>query len=177
MLRLTVMPLLVLQLGNVALTQGVGHLVQQLIAMLTSPVVAPGDSTTTASEWWTTTATAVATLTASSGVDTVVVRDADLTSMAIVASHVLVCVAGCLTVLVLPATRIVLRERDDLLAEWIRAACRHCMSISSSASGDGRVVAVLGLLHVNGVAQRLRRRTTMATDYSSGMGEKENRGS
>ena len=50
--------------------------------------------------------------------------------------------------LALPATRVILCERDDQLTEGIRAACR------ASPSG-GRVVAVLGLLHVNGVASRL----------------------
>ena len=54
--------------------------------------------------------------------------------------------------LALPATRVILCERDDQLADGIRAACK-------SAVGDKKenatVVAVLGLLHVNGVAKRL----------------------
>ena len=52
--------------------------------------------------------------------------------------------------LVLPATRIILCERDDQLTDGIRAACRN-----ASTKEDARVVAVLGLLHVNGVAKRL----------------------
>jgi predicted RNA methylase len=50
--------------------------------------------------------------------------------------------------LALPATRVILCERDDQLTEGIRAACR-------ASPNGGRVVAVLGLLHVNGVASRL----------------------
>ena len=72
---------------------------------------------------------------------------------------------------VLPAFRIILSERDDVLAEGVRSACRLAKASYSSAQraqrdgdgdGDGddpqrppRVVAVLGLLHVNGVARRL----------------------
>ena len=37
---------------------------------------------------------------------------------------------------------------DDILADGIRAACQN-------AGPDGRVVAVLGLLCVNGIAHRL----------------------
>jgi pheromone shutdown protein TraB len=50
--------------------------------------------------------------------------------------------------LVLPAVRIILTERDEILTEGIKASCRR-------AGKGGRVVAVLGLLHVNGVAQRM----------------------
>jgi len=58
----------------------------------------------------------------------------------------------------LPAVRVVLRERDDRLAEGIRAACQLAVQKqkeSSSSKESGRVVAVLGFLHVNGVALRL----------------------
>lgn len=72
----------------------------------------------------------------------------------------------------LPATQAILRERDDCLARGIATACRLAvqkkrarmvaMRTSSQRSSEGwieqptgRVVAVLGLLHVNGVAQRL----------------------
>ena len=48
----------------------------------------------------------------------------------------------------LPASRVVLSERDDILADGIWAACRNAVP-------DGRVVAVLGLLRVNGIAHRL----------------------
>jgi hypothetical protein len=80
---------------------------------------------------------------------------------------------ACHLGLVLPAARVVLWERDACLARGIRAACRRAAAEAAAASrwsradpppegaGDegggrrGRVVAVLGLLHVNGVAERL----------------------
>ena len=54
----------------------------------------------------------------------------------------------------LPAVQVILRERDTCLTTGIRAACRLA---SSSGDKPGRVVAVLGLLHVNGIAQQLLR--------------------
>lgn len=54
-------------------------------------------------------------------------------------------ILGLYTVVVLPATKIVVSERDDVLTKGIQTACR----------GRKHVVAVLGLLHVNGVADRL----------------------
>jgi pheromone shutdown protein TraB len=67
----------------------------------------------------------------------------------------------------LPAARVVLFERDEILTSGIRAACRLAASKHAQEDRDGqqqqqqqqqqrpgRVVAVLGLLHVNGVAQR-----------------------
>jgi hypothetical protein len=48
----------------------------------------------------------------------------------------------------LPATQIILSERDDRLAAGVRSAC-------ALAGGTGRVVAVFGFLHVNGVAERI----------------------
>ena len=67
---------------------------------------------------------------------------------------------GYLTV-TLPVTAVILRERDDQLVDGIREACRLAAKNhgpakeSSSEQGGPRVVAVLGFLHVNGVAQRL----------------------
>ena len=51
----------------------------------------------------------------------------------------------------LPAVKVVLRERDAQLSDGIREACQ----IAAEKQDSGRVVAVLGLLHVNGVARRL----------------------
>jgi hypothetical protein len=56
-------------------------------------------------------------------------------------------------VLAVPVTKVILAERDDQLAKGIQAACR--LAGEKRPDGQGRVVAVLGLLHVNGVAQRL----------------------
>lgn len=67
-------------------------------------------------------------------------------------SSVAVLVVGFI-LLALPAVRVILRERDEYLERGIRAACR--LAASKSKSDQGRVVAVLGLLHVNGVAKRL----------------------
>lgn len=50
--------------------------------------------------------------------------------------------------LALPAVSVILTERDEILTAGIQAACRR-------AGKGGRVVAVLGLLHVNGVAKRM----------------------
>jgi hypothetical protein len=70
----------------------------------------------------------------------------------------------------LPVARVVLRERDDTLAAGIRQAChlareqqqqqRSMNELESSTALPPppiRVVAVLGYLHVNGVAERLLR--------------------
>lgn len=59
---------------------------------------------------------------------------------------------GYLT-LALPASHIILRERDECLTEGIRAACRLAAE-NADVTSRGRVVAVLGLLHVNGIAER-----------------------
>lgn len=56
--------------------------------------------------------------------------------------------------LALPATRVILCERDDQLTQGIRAACKSA-SKNKKSNENARVVAVLGLLHVNGVAKRL----------------------
>ena len=50
--------------------------------------------------------------------------------------------------LALPAVRVILTERDEVLTKGIQAACRR-------AGKGGHVVVVMGLLHVNGVAKRM----------------------
>jgi pheromone shutdown protein TraB len=55
--------------------------------------------------------------------------------------------AAAYLLVALPAVRVVLCERDEQLVHGIREACR--------LSEKGRVVAILGLLHVNGVAKQL----------------------
>jgi pheromone shutdown protein TraB len=47
-----------------------------------------------------------------------------------------------------PVVKVILTERDEALANGIQSACRR-------AGKGGRVVAILGLLHVNGVARRM----------------------
>jgi len=70
------------------------------------------------------------------------------------------------TSLALLVTRIILSDRDDQLASGICLACKLAatgatgMDPSASGSPRGRVVAVLGFLHVNGAAQRLLCRET-----------------
>jgi hypothetical protein len=54
----------------------------------------------------------------------------------------------------LPATQIILSDRDDQLAAGVRSACQIAMT-RAQGERPGRVVAVLGFLHVNGVARRL----------------------
>ncbi|GAX24990.1 hypothetical protein FisN_2Lh269 [Fistulifera solaris] len=54
----------------------------------------------------------------------------------------------------LPATQIILSDRDDQLAAGVRSACQIAMT-KAQGERPGRVVAVLGFLHVNGVARRL----------------------
>ena len=75
-------------------------------------------------------------------------------SAAVFAVNLFILVLGYLSV-ALPAARVILRERDDCLTHGIREACR----VAAKKAGEGkrgRVVAVLGLLHVNGIAERLR---------------------
>jgi hypothetical protein len=55
----------------------------------------------------------------------------------------------------LPASRVILAERDDILITGIQAACRVAATKHEKDGKRGRVVAVLGLLHVNGVAKRM----------------------
>jgi hypothetical protein len=54
----------------------------------------------------------------------------------------------------LPATQIILSDRDDQLAAGVRSACQLAMT-RAQGERPGRVVAVLGFLHVNGVARRV----------------------
>lgn len=60
--------------------------------------------------------------------------------------------AGCVAI-ALPATQVILLERDVYLARGIRKACT--IAASTPTDGEPCVVAVLGLLHVNGVAKIL----------------------
>jgi hypothetical protein len=55
----------------------------------------------------------------------------------------------------LPAARVILAERDDILTNGIQAACRLSAAKHEKDGKRGRVVAVLGLLHINGVAKRM----------------------
>ena len=121
LLRLAVAPVLILQGVNLAVSQSVG-------LMFLDPAFAASADTAAAAA--------------------AVVADADpLSGFLWSAANVAIILLGYMSV-ALPATRVVLRERDDHLATGIRAACRI-------APSGGRVVAVLGLLHVNGVARRL----------------------
>jgi len=52
----------------------------------------------------------------------------------------------------LPAVKVILFERDQVLANGIKASCKR-------AGKDGRVVAVLGFLHVNGVTKKMLQET------------------
>ena len=63
----------------------------------------------------------------------------------------------------LPASRVILRERDDTLTQGIREACRVAANNAAGTNSRGRVVAVLGLLHVNGIAERLQHPTARDT--------------
>jgi len=61
----------------------------------------------------------------------------------------------------LPASQVIITERDEILTSGISQACQYVVSSSSSLQEEEEnnerniVVAVLGLLHVNGVAKRL----------------------
>ena len=61
------------------------------------------------------------------------------------------------TFLALPVIKVIIHERDDQLARGISRACQEVVKKRKNVESDerGRVVAVLGLLHVNGVAERL----------------------
>jgi hypothetical protein len=58
------------------------------------------------------------------------------------------------TVLAFPFSKVIIHERDVYLAEEIRKACGSILD-SSGGLRESRIVAVLGLLHVNGVAKQL----------------------
>jgi len=58
----------------------------------------------------------------------------------------------------LPTARLILTERDDQLAKGIEDACKVAAgkySSNESSNNGGRVVAILGFLHVNGVAKKM----------------------
>jgi len=145
LLRLTVAPLLLLQLFNVAFSQGLGYLLLSV-----DPALAASSSSETTSalmmdSFFTTSASAS--------------TNPDLfSSLAILLANAVFVTAGYVSI-ALPATRVVLRERDDQLTKGIRAACRQIAGSDDQKKNvmqsPKRVVAVLGLLHVNGVAQRL----------------------
>lgn len=59
-----------------------------------------------------------------------------------------------LLLIALPISRVILTERDEQLARGINVAC-HIASSKTNDNQGGRVVAVLGMLHVNGVAKRI----------------------
>ena len=56
--------------------------------------------------------------------------------------------------LALPTSRVILSERDDQLTRGIDDACKFAAAKNTNGKG-GRVVCVLGLLHVNGVAKNI----------------------
>mmetsp|Transcript_2969 Transcript_2969/g.4367 ORF Transcript_2969/g.4367 Transcript_2969/m.4367 type:complete len:359 (+) Transcript_2969:101-1177(+) len=60
----------------------------------------------------------------------------------------------------LPAFKVIVSERDVCLAEGIKKACQK---VSNRKKGPSRVVAVLGLLHVNGVAKKLSDHSAVTT--------------
>jgi len=56
--------------------------------------------------------------------------------------------------LALPASRVILSERDHQLTKGIDDACKFAAKKNIDGKG-GRVVCVLGMLHVNGVAKKI----------------------
>lgn len=128
MMRLLVPPVLMLQTIVVVMNQGMAWL--QTVDGLDAELIQA--------------------LTADAAADSLTLAD----SVALFAVNLLILVLGYLSV-ALPAARVILRERDDCLTHGIREACR----VAAKKAGQGkrgRVVAVLGLLHVNGIAERLR---------------------
>jgi hypothetical protein len=126
MLRLVLPPMLVLQLMVLILNQGMDGWIQNW-----SPAVAA------ALDWET-------------GLQ-VLSDDDPWVTIAVLLANGMILTFGYLAV-ALPACRVILRERDEQLVQGIREACRVA---TQKAPNGGRVVVVLGLLHVNGVAQRL----------------------
>lgn len=81
-----------------------------------------------------------------------------LAAMADATPHVLILSVVLFTAyafLAVPVTQVILSERDDQLTRGIQAACRIASVKQTKNGNGGRVVAILGLLHVNGVAKRL----------------------
>ena len=75
--------------------------------------------------------------------------------------------------LAIPLVRIIIHERDDQLARGVAAACQQVCANTEQKQNDAqerlgnmnkRVVAVLGLLHVNGVTERLLKDTKQNND-------------
>jgi len=75
-----------------------------------------------------------------------------------------------------PVTHVILAERDDQLTSGIQSACRMAASknLNDLNSRPGRVVAVLGLLHINGVAKRMLE-SAEGTNIESVIGTTEQR--
>jgi hypothetical protein len=77
--------------------------------------------------------------------------------MHLILSATIVC--STFILIVLPLVQVVIYERDDQIASGIAATCQLLRQrpnlISKNDEYKPRVVAVLGLLHVNGVAKRL----------------------
>ncbi|KAG7348600.1 TraB family protein [Nitzschia inconspicua] len=70
-------------------------------------------------------------------------------------------IIGSGTLASIPVVKTILTERDEILTTGIQEACQR-------AGKGGRVVAVLGLLHVNGVANRmLQQRTEVVASQQS----------
>ena len=140
-------------------------------ALLLQAMVMGIDAVMSSSMWMTTTmspesfdaAAVVTTTTAAAAAMTAVpVEDpSGLELVLVLVANALILGLGYMSV-ALPAVRVILRERDDRLTEGIREACRLAASTNhhhDSTLPPGRVVAVLGLLHVNGIAERLLRET------------------
>lgn len=134
--RSVVLELLKLTLPPMSLALLAGTTADKLVTAIFPPAVASPQI-----PWWT------------------LLQDFSMTPMEVwnsvgmdVVSSILVLLLGYVA-LALPATRVILCERDDQLTEGIRAACRS--ATENGANDNARVVAVLGLLHVNGVAKRL----------------------
>jgi pheromone shutdown protein TraB len=88
---------------------------------------------------------------------TVPETDSLATVLVVLSANVISLALGYVAV-ALPAAKVILRERDDTLTVGIREACRVAQASAAAENRRGRVVAVLGLLHVNGVAQRLSKK-------------------
>ena len=130
LLRLTLTPIIALQALNIVLTESMASLLTLNPAFAAATDASPVAETGAADP---------------------------VAAIAVTVANAALLVLAYLSV-ALPATRVVIRERDDVLTAGIRAACQQL------APPGGRVVAVLGLLHVNGVAQRLLRVPDAITD-------------
>jgi hypothetical protein len=73
----------------------------------------------------------------------------------------------------LPGAKVIIRERDDQLTAGIQQACRLAVQSKGKLgkhnnAAPPKVVAVLGLLHVNGVAQRILSSSSATTPSQAG---------